>query len=267
MPTDPGSLVVEIPISPPSVTAGSLWRDAVLDLMGSLCLSMAILLVSAIVVALVKGTDALSEMATSAWGIASILAATEIPLLWFGLRRRRKNREKLRPVMPWFRPNGFSRDGFGANAGGAIVRGVAGGFAIVVLSGLYSLAIQSLFGKDSIDNRLEFLEKILDDRVGSALLVLLIAGLAPVCEEILFRGAMFGPARAAGLNLVGVLISASLFSLVHFSLLLAPYYALVALLLCWLYARTETLIAPIVAHMTLNGIACAAVLFASNTSV
>lgn len=245
----------------PPVTAGSLWRDAASDLIGSLCLSMAIMLVIAIIVALVNGPAAIAELAVSAWGIASILLATEVPLLWFGLRRRRRNREKLRPMMPLFGKES------GASASRAILRGVAAGFAIVVLSALYSLAVQSVFGKDSIDNSLEFLEQILNDKVGSALLVLLIAGLAPVCEEILFRGAMFGAARAAGLNFVGVLISTSLFSLVHFSLMLAPYYALVALLLCWLYARTETLIAPIVAHMTLNGIACVAVLIAGNRSV
>lgn len=228
------------------VTAHTLWRDAIVDLVGLLGLVLAI----AIVRGIVKRFVAMTESNASAWDLASVLFATEISLLWFGLRRLRRNREKNRPAMPLF----------GAVEGNAILWGLAGGVAIVALSALYSAVVEQLFGKGSIDNRLKFLEQIMDDKAGVALLVVLIAALAPVCEEIFFRGAIYGPARAVGLSGIGALISAILFALAHRSPLLAPYYAAVALLLCRLYARTGSLTAPIVAHMTLNGVACAALI-------
>lgn len=256
LPVERESFGVEVPVASLAdpVTAGTLWRDAIVDLVGALGLGIVIVLLIASVVAITKGKAAASELTGSAWGIAGLLLATEIPLLLLGLRRRRRNRQKNRPVFPWFGPRG----------GNAILRGIAGGFAIVVLSALYSAVVERLFGEGSVDNRLEFLEQVLNDKAGVALLAVLIAIVAPVCEEVFFRGAIYSPARAAGLNGMGALISALLFSLVHFSLLLAPYYALVALLLCWLYARTGTLTAPIVAHMTLNGVACVALIAAKS---
>jgi membrane protease YdiL (CAAX protease family) len=88
-----------------------------------------------------------------------------------------------------------------------------------------------------------------------------------VGEELFFRGVIFGSAHAVGLSKMGVALSASLFALVHVSLLLAPFYATFAVVTCWLYARTKTLAAPIAAHMTLNGIACLALLFAGGDRV
>jgi membrane protease YdiL (CAAX protease family) len=108
------------------------------------------------------------------------------------------------------------------------------------------------------------LQRVLDNKPAVTLLVLLIAGMAPVCEELFFRGVIFGSARAAGLNNVGVALSAVLFASVHVSLLLAPFYLIFAVVMCWLYARTGTLAAPIAAHATLNSVACAALIFAGN---
>jgi membrane protease YdiL (CAAX protease family) len=57
------------------------------------------------------------------------------------------------------------------------------------------------------------------------------------------------------------------FATVHGSPKLAPFYATFAVAMCWLYARTETLAAPIAAHMTMNSIACTALLFSGDGTV
>jgi membrane protease YdiL (CAAX protease family) len=249
------SLGVEIR-APPAVqmpvTVGSLWRDAAVDLVGALCVMGLIAIVIVIGVVIAKGARNLNESMLTAWGIASLLLATELPLLYLAVRRRRRNQEKQRTTLGLF-------DG---ETGKAIPMGIAAGFGMVTLSALYSLGIQRLFGEHALSNQLEFLENILNDRAGVAVIFVLVAVLAPFCEEIFFRGAIFGSARAAGRSTAGAIISALLFALVHASLLLAPFYATFALVMCWLYARTGTLAAPIAAHMTLNGVACAAVVIA-----
>jgi membrane protease YdiL (CAAX protease family) len=254
-------IVEELPAepTPPPATAGSLTRDALFDLIAALCTGFGVILVGALAAALLlmlTGGDPrdVMELATSPWGIAAMLLATQLPLLYFALRRRRRNREKQRPLADLF-------------AGGALNTvpiGICAGFGLTLLSAVYSATVQRVFGENSVQNQVEFLQQILDNKLAVALLVFIIAGLAPVCEELFFRGVIFGSARAAGLRNVGVLVSALLFATVHLSPLLFPFYATFGVVMCWLYARTGTLAAPIAAHMTMNGVACAVLLLANN---
>jgi membrane protease YdiL (CAAX protease family) len=85
--------------------------------------------------------------------------------------------------------------------------------------------------------------------------------LAPICEELFFRGAIFGSGWAAGQTSAGAWISAVLFAIVHLSPILAPFYVFFALVMCWLLRKTRTLLAPMTAHFTMNAIACMAIVF------
>jgi membrane protease YdiL (CAAX protease family) len=100
----------------------------------------------------------------------------------------------------------------------------------------------------------------------AVLAVVMIVGLAPIAEELFFRGIVFNAwLREAGLvwAYVG---SAALFAAIHLSLAsLLPIF-LLGLALAWVYRRTGSLLAPIVMHATVNGISVAvalAVRFAS----
>jgi membrane protease YdiL (CAAX protease family) len=244
--------------SPPPATGRSLVRDAILDLLGALGAGAGLILLSALIIGgglVFVGLDP-QRMADnlSPWAIAGLLLATQLPLIYFALRRRRRNREKGRPVMELFSGAGFN----------AIPIGVFAGLGLTVLSAVYTGFLQRLLGEGAVESQVEFLQRVLDNKPAVTLLVLLIAGMAPVCEELFFRGVIFGSARAAGLNNVGVALSAVLFASVHVSLLLAPFYLIFAVVMCWLYARTGTLAAPIAAHATLNSVACAALIFAGN---
>ncbi|MEO5925181.1 MAG: CPBP family intramembrane glutamic endopeptidase [Bryobacteraceae bacterium] len=241
------------------VTARTLTRDAIFDLIASLVVGIGgIMLMGALVGVslLIAGNrpEQVTDLVTSPWGIAGLLLGTQLPLLFFALRRRRRNRQKQRPMTELF-------GGAGLNA---IPIGIFAGMGLTVLSALYTSGLQRLLGPDSVSNQVEFLQRMLDNKSAVTLLVLLIAVGAPICEELFFRGVIFGAARAAGLTKVGVVLSAVLFATVHFSLLLSPFYATFAIVMCWLYARTGTLAAPMAAHATMNGIACAALLLAGD---
>ena len=75
---------------------------------------------------------------------------------------------------------------------------------------------------------------------------------APVTEELLFRGALFGSLRPRIGSRAAAVLSSLLFAAVHGSLTaLAPLFVL-ALVLCWVYERSGSLVAPVVVHMLFN---------------
>lgn len=75
---------------------------------------------------------------------------------------------------------------------------------------------------------------------------------APVTEELLFRGALFGSLRARIGSRAAALLSSLLFAAVHGSLTaLVPLFVL-ALVLCWVYERSGSLVAPVAVHMLNN---------------
>jgi len=87
--------------------------------------------------------------------------------------------------------------------------------------------------------------------------ILAVVFLAPVAEEIFFRGVVFNAwLREAGRKWAYI-GSAALFAAIHLSLLsLLPIFVL-GLALAWVYERTGNLLAPIVMHATVNGISVA----------
>ena len=75
---------------------------------------------------------------------------------------------------------------------------------------------------------------------------------APVCEEIVFRGYLYGVAKRYCGPFVGALGTALAFAAAHASLVALLPLALFGLLLAWLYERTGSIWAPIAAHACFN---------------
>ncbi len=84
--------------------------------------------------------------------------------------------------------------------------------------------------------------------------------LAPVAEEALFRGILFGSLSHRWRYLPSTAISASIFGLAHLNLSLLLPLALAGLVFNALYRRTGSLIPSSIAHATLNGVSVAAAL-------
>ena len=88
-------------------------------------------------------------------------------------------------------------------------------------------------------------------RRGIGLLVAVV--LAPLCEEIVFRGFLFGALRTKTPTLAAAVVSSALFATVHwYSLVGWCMVFLMGLLFCWLFHRTNSLWPAILAHGLYN---------------
>ncbi len=76
--------------------------------------------------------------------------------------------------------------------------------------------------------------------------------IAPVAEEFIFRGLIFSGLKKLGWPKCGWLLASLLFAAIHGS---APIFLplfVFALVLTWLYEKTEGLLAPVLAHSAFN---------------
>ena len=98
------------------------------------------------------------------------------------------------------------------------------------------------------------------------LLIGFAVGLAPFYEELLFRRVLFGRLASAGLVWPGVVATSLLFALTHEipglsengwlgTAQLWLVYGLMGSVFAWIYHRTGTLLAAVVAHGINNGLA------------
>ena len=79
-------------------------------------------------------------------------------------------------------------------------------------------------------------------------------GLAPVVEEFIFRGMLFPVLKQLGFPVAAWLTSTLLFAVIHANVPAMLPLAMLALMLTWLYEKTDNLLAPILAHATFNAI-------------
>lgn len=85
------------------------------------------------------------------------------------------------------------------------------------------------------------------------LLVLVIAAIAaPITEELLFRGCLYGFLRQSGGRVVAIAVSSVVFALIHAHPATMPALAVFAVGLALLYEFTGTLWAPIAVHSLFN---------------
>jgi hypothetical protein len=85
-----------------------------------------------------------------------------------------------------------------------------------------------------------------------------VIGLAPISEELFFRGFLFGGLRGKLSFWPAALISGAFFGSIHLlggSWEVIPPLAVFGILLAWLYERTGSIGPPILMHALQNGIA------------
>jgi membrane protease YdiL (CAAX protease family) len=78
--------------------------------------------------------------------------------------------------------------------------------------------------------------------------------LAPVAEEMLFRGILYPAVKQAGFPHLALWGTSALFAAVHTNLVTFVPLLVLALALTALYERTDNLLAPITAHATFNAL-------------
>ena len=93
---------------------------------------------------------------------------------------------------------------------------------------------------------------ILKDRMG----YLVVGLLAPLVEELVFRGAILRSLLRWKQNpWAGIAISALLFALIHMNPAQMPHAFLIGLLLGWMYYRTDSIVPGVVYHWVNNTVA------------
>ena len=98
----------------------------------------------------------------------------------------------------------------------------------------------------------EELDMILRDRMG----YLVVGLLAPLAEELVFRGAiMRSLLKWNSRAWLAIVISAVLFSAAHFNPAQMPHTFLIGLLLGWMYWRTDSIVPGVVFHWVNNTVA------------
>lgn len=80
---------------------------------------------------------------------------------------------------------------------------------------------------------------------------------APLCEEFIFRGLIFGGLRRSMPVWQAMVVSAAVFAAVHPTLSMLPVFV-VGLCTAWVYERNKTLLAPMLVHAGYNAVMVAA---------
>jgi membrane protease YdiL (CAAX protease family) len=186
-------------------------------------------------------------LTASTFTLAAI--TTEVPMLIvvFG-------RLILPGAISW-RELGFRQVGLGT----LLSRGLGGGVVGLVIVALVGLLLEQ-FGLRS--NQLEQFGFVLSEGLGSFVLLLVAAGIvAPVVEEIFFRGFLFGMYLRRQPRWLAYLAPGVLFTVLHLEptrmdvsqmVALAVGILLLAWLLSWLYEQTESLFPSMLAHAVNN---------------
>ncbi len=83
-------------------------------------------------------------------------------------------------------------------------------------------------------------------------IVLLVGVLDPIAEEIFFRGVVHTAFQNKDGFKIGILVSSMVFALAHLDLAVLPILFVMGAVLAYVYYKTESLLAPMLMHMTNN---------------
>ena len=87
--------------------------------------------------------------------------------------------------------------------------------------------------------------------------IISITIMAPLVEELLFRGAIQGYMLRKGMKpLNAILIASAIFGIVHMNPIQIPFAFAIGMIFGWLYYRTGSVVPGIVGHFINNSIAC-----------
>ncbi|WP_057637566.1 CPBP family intramembrane glutamic endopeptidase [Stenotrophomonas ginsengisoli] len=242
------------PLSPTPAAAGrsAAWLGFAADTLFAIGLTLILSLAGGVIWALIAAARGL-DMATPGVLVQmamAVIATGGTAVLLYLLRRRASDAEKMASLQAIYRSSTW---GWTLLAGAAVFLGSS------LVSWLFAQ-----FTDQPTPSNMALMEQARAQY--PLLLVLFAVGLAPFYEELLFRRVLFGRLAAAGMVLPGIVLSSLLFALSHeipglgdhgwaAMLQLWLVYGGMGAVFAWLYQRTGTLLAPIVAHAINNGVA------------
>ena len=195
------------------------------------------------------GADAaaliLGEGELTLLGSIALLVSTQIGLLlvsWFLVFA--PNALAALPALP------------GGNAARAVAAGLGWGVLAWLGSSIAAAGMAILLEAIGIDPEPQAAEQAIA-LLEPWLVIIAIVILAPIAEEIFFRGVVFNALLREGGRRWAYLASSVLFAVIHLSLVALVPIFLLGLALAWVYERTNNLLAPIAMHATVNAISVA----------
>ena len=147
-------------------------------------------------------------------------------------------------------------------------RWYAAGLGAALLGWLFSvgfIALLTACGMDAPREDLAVFRVLPGGPLGVTLTVLLLVVIAPIAEEVVYRGVLLSALTDRWGPLVGLAVSAVVFSAVHLSPVGFVPLAVAGVLFGWLYMKSRSLWVALVAHAAYNALGVLA-LFASKTS-
>ena len=126
-----------------------------------------------------------------------------------------------------------------------------GYFAVLLILESFGLNIDRLVGGNALPYDVS--------RVSAVTIILgfSVVVLAPVCEELFFRGLLFKGLQTTWSMLPALLVSGFLFGAFHQNLAVLIPFTIIGMLFAWAYHDSGSLWTPIVSHAAVNGLAFA----------
>ncbi|HYA32436.1 MAG TPA: type II CAAX endopeptidase family protein [Candidatus Bathyarchaeia archaeon] len=134
----------------------------------------------------------------------------------------------------------------------ALLYGVVGFVVAFIAAGIAGYPIAQQFGVDPTQQALAQ-----SASVSGMLPLVLLSGviIAPIAEEIVFRGYLYKAFRDRFRPSYAIVMSAALFSAIHLELLAAVPLFVIGVVLAYVYEKTGNLMAPITLHVLNNAVA------------
>ncbi|MED6314723.1 MAG: CPBP family intramembrane glutamic endopeptidase [Verrucomicrobiota bacterium] len=165
------------------------------------------------------------------------------------------NRRVYRQSLRFADAFGFAR----GNTVRCLLLGLGTGLMLVIIAMMLAWCTNELlkaFGDEAEPQKLVTLiaeEAAKSDRTASLIFFVVMAvAVAPIAEEILFRGILYPVIKQIGHPSLAAIGTAILFALFHVNLLTFASLTVVALGLIAVYELTDNLLAPITAHAVFN---------------
>lgn len=127
-------------------------------------------------------------------------------------------------------------------------------FPIILILQVASAELMTRIGHEPVEQEAVQIMRQTGNLAGSVVLGIVAILLAPVVEEMLFRGLLYPAIKQKGFPRVALWISSTAFALIHFNVTIFLPLMVLAMVLTWLYERTENLLAPIMAHAVFNAV-------------
>jgi membrane protease YdiL (CAAX protease family) len=132
--------------------------------------------------------------------------------------------------------------------------------AILPIVFLLQLVMGEVFGKDAAQETVLFFKEN-PNILSRGALVFLAVVVAPLAEEIIFRGYIYGVMRRYGGKWVGMVLSSLIFALAHFHIPSIPGLFVLAVALVFVYEKTGSLWATMAIHSAFNSLSILGLIF------